>query len=75
MTVTEKAPMLFKYTIEYFDNDLDEPAIDSGIVAAPSYGWAADFVVHLYGSDNVIGIELYETIICLSGDDLKEIFK
>ena len=70
-----KIPMLFKYTVDYFDNDLDEPATESGIVAALSYGSAADYVVHLYGSDNVVGIELYETIICLSKDDLKEIFK
>ena len=75
MTATEKAPMLFKYTVDYFDNDLDEPTTDSGIIAAPSYGWAADYIVHLYGSDSVVGIELYETIVCLSEDDLKETFK
>ena len=70
MIATEKAPMLFKYMIDYFNKDLDEPTTDSGIVAGPSYGWAADFLVHLYGSDNVIGIELYETIICLNKNDL-----
>ena len=75
MTATEKAPMLFKYTIDYFDNDLHKRVTDSGIVAAPSYGWAADYLVHLYGSDSVIGIELYETIVSLTEDDLKETFK
>jgi len=75
MIATEKAPMLFKYTVDYFDNELNEPATESGIVAAFSYGWAADYIVHLYGSDNVIGIELYETIVSLTEDDLKETFK
>lgn len=75
MIATEKAPMLFKYTIEYFDNDLDKLVTDSGIVAALSYGWAADCIVKLYGSDSVIGIELYETIACMNEDDLKETFK
>jgi len=75
MIATEKAPMLFKYTIDYFDNDLHKRVTDSGIVAAPSYGWAADLIVNLYGSNSVIGIELYETVICLNEDDLKETFK
>ena len=75
MTATEKAPKLFKYTIYYFDNDLDKSVTESGIVAAFSYGWAADYIVHLHGSDNVIGIELYETIVSLTEDDLKATFK
>ena len=54
MIATEKAPMLFKYTIEYFDNDLDKLVTESGIVAAFSYGWAADYLVYLYGSDSVL---------------------
>lgn len=73
MTVT-KSPMLIHYGIEYFDENYEETHKVEGLMAAYSYGQAAETLESVYGHDNIISIDLYETVIVMDEDDIREDF-
>ena len=57
---------MYRYTVKFIDEIDYNESTDIGLVAAESYGSAADKVVDFYGRDNVFSVELteYEDIIC-----------
>ena len=65
---------MYYYVINYWDEIDCEPRTDSGIVAAASYGEAAQRATEYYGTQNVVDIQLSELEQVLSEEELLEMF-
>jgi len=77
MTVTKdvKTPKLFAYYVKFYDEMLDEINEERGVTVGFTYAQAAEHIEDYYSTDNIVNLEIYETIILLSEDDLKENFE
>ena len=65
---------MFRYKVRYYDEVEKTTLTESGILAAASYGEAADKIVQIYGKE-VATIGLYELEDWLSEDSLREEFE
>ena len=68
----------FKYKVTWYNSYEDEEQTDTGIVAAKTYGEAANTVVEDYGEEYVVDIYLYDICsegVCLSKDELDLAFR
>lgn len=65
---------MFRYKIRYYDKVEKANLTESGIIAAATYGEAADKIVVIYGKENVGTIGLYELEDWLSEENLREEF-
>ena len=66
---------MYYYIINYWDEIDCELYTDSGIVAATSYGEAAQRATEYYGTQNTVDIQLSELEQVLSEEELLEMFK
>ena len=66
---------MYYYVINYWDEIDNEPRTDSGIVAATSYGEAAQRATEYYGTKNVVDIQLSELEQVLSEEELLDMFE
>ena len=66
---------MFRYKVTYFDEIDKIVATESGILAARTYGEAADRLVELYGKENVNVIGLYELDNWLTDEQLSDELK
>lgn len=66
---------MFRYEINYWDEDMQESATEKGIVSAATYGGAAEKIVSYYGKDNIIDIRLYELEDILTDEDVQLTFE
>ena len=73
MTVT-KSPMLIRYKLEYFDENIEEISEIEGLMAAYSYDQAVQTIESIYGKDNLISIYVCEIFIMIDTNELKTEF-
>lgn len=66
---------MFRYKIYYFDKLNSKSRTENGIVAAATYGDAADKLIEFYGKDNVYTLGLCELEDILVEDDIIEEFE
>jgi len=66
---------MFYYQIDFWDEIDNERRQESGILAASTYGKAAERVTRYYGADSVISLYLEEWEDILSEDDLLDQFE
>ena len=66
---------MFRYKVRYYDEIEKTNATESGIIAAATYGEAADKIVRIYGKEDVVTIGLYELENWLSEESLREEFE
>ena len=66
---------MYYYVINYWDEIDCAPRTDPGVVAATSYGEAAQRATEYYGTQNVVDIQLSELEQVLSEEELLEMFK
>lgn len=63
---------MFRYKVTYFDEIDKIVTTESGILAAESYGYAANKLVDTYGKENISVIGLYELDDWITDEQLRE---
>ncbi|MBR5938929.1 hypothetical protein IKZ77_00010 [Candidatus Saccharibacteria bacterium] len=67
---------MYYYKIHFFEEDKAGIQVDCGLVAADSYGEAADKVVEFYGEEGFSSFEeLYKCEEVLMADELKDMWE
>ncbi len=66
---------MYYYLVEYWDSDSQEVVTESGMTSGNAYGAAADKVVELYGSENIVSVKLTELENILYEEEILEMFK
>ena len=66
---------MYRYDVEYWDNDIKEPNSDQGLVAANSYLDAAQLITEQYGENNIVTLSLTALNTILTEENIIEEFK
>ena len=72
--IATNSPMLIRYKLEYFDENIGEISEVEGLMAAYSYDQAVRTIESVYGKNNLISIYVCETFIMIDTNELKEEF-
>lgn len=65
-------PKFYHYEIRYYDTKLGEYIDAEGIAVGVNYAMAAQFIEKAYDT-NIVYMNLYETFLVISADELDEI--
>ena len=63
---------MFRFTVDFYDEETHGPNTDKGIVGTSTYGAAADRLVEYYGKENIVSISLYEIEEVVIDDEILE---
>ena len=63
---------MFRYTVEYHDEITGELSTSSGIVAASTYGAAADRLVEYHGLEYIVSVSIYMMDDVLCDEELRD---
>jgi hypothetical protein len=51
---------MFRFEVNYWDVNLQEPNFEKGIAAGADYNEAMKNITEFYGPDNIVDIKMYE---------------
>ena len=63
---------MYRYEVNYWDEDAKEPEFEKGFVSAANYGDAANYIVDFYGEENIVDIKLYELERILTDEEVAD---
>lgn len=66
---------MYRYDVEYWDNNIKEPNSDQGLVAANSYSDAAQLITEQYGENDIVTLSLTALNTILTEENIIEEFK
>ena len=66
---------MFSYVVTFFDNEIRETITEKGIVAAETYGKAADRLVSFYGESFLMTMALTELNDILTEEEITKEFE
>ena len=66
---------MYRYDVEYWDNNIKEPNSDQGLVAASGYSDAAQLITEQYGENNIVTLSLTALNTILTEENIIEEFK
>jgi len=66
---------MFSYVVTFFDNEIRATTTEKGIVAAETYGKAADRLVSFYGKSFLMTMALTELNDILTEEEITEEFE
>lgn len=66
---------MFKFEVEFWDEELQEPNFEIGITDGKDYGEAANHVSDYYGFGNIVSMELEKLNNIIVGDEVERTFK
>ena len=66
---------MFKFQVEFWDEENQEFMFQNGITDGKDYGQAANHVSDYYGRDNIVNMELEQLNNIIVGDEVEKIFQ
>jgi len=61
---------MYRYEVNFWDEDNREPVLEKGLVAGSDYGEATNRLAGYYGKDNIIDIKIYELEDIIIDEDI-----
>lgn len=66
---------MFKFKVEFWDEELHKRNYENGITDGKTYGEAADHVSDYYGKENIVTMTLEELQNIIVNDNVEQFFK